>query len=280
MNTVSQISVDDLCELTQLRPFPDTASRLLSTSKNPSSTMVDFTKIIASDPVLTMQILKLANSSTYGLTAQIGSIQHAGVIIGLKALKNLAISMLVGGMFEAGDSKTSSARKELLDHALLTACVAKRISTALPGGCSDDAFLGGMLHDIGKLILADYRPDEFPTVMQQSAVEESVTVEAEFFGINHVAVGKACCEAWGLPGLMIDIVADHHNSLSDNDSMDLKAVAVSNVLSRSWDELDQEQFDQVLSGYLPSHAGALPVEQLKTSVQEEIETMADIRASR
>lgn len=280
MNIASQISVNDLCELTQLRPFPDTASRLLSTSKDPSSTMMDLTEIIASDPVLTMQILKLANSSTYGLTAQIGSIQHAGVIIGLKALKNLAISMLVGGMFEAGDSKTSAARKQLLDHALLTACIAKRISMAMPGGCSDEAFLGGMLHDIGKLILADHRPDDFPTVMQQSGPGQSATIEVETFGINHVTIGEACCESWGLPGTMIDLVADHHNTSSENQSSDLKAVMAGNALSRSWIKLSQEELDQVLGEFSAGLSGTLPIEQLKTSVQEEIQTMTEIRASR
>lgn len=242
--------------------------------------MMDLTDIISSDPVLTMQILKLANSCTYGLTAQIGSIQHAGVIIGLKALKNLAISMLVGGMFEDGDPQTSTARKDLLDHALLTACIAKRISVALPSGCSDEAFLGGMLHDIGKLILADYRPSDFPAVMQQSAPGQSVAAELESFGINHVTIGEACCEAWGLPGSMIDIVADHHHPSSQDQCCDLQAVIAGNVLSRSWNELVQEDLDKVLTECSTGLSGKLPVEQLKTSVQEEIEVMTEIRASR
>lgn len=280
MNTVTQIQVGELCELTQLRPFPDTASRLLVTSKDPSSTMMDLTDIISGDPVLSMQILKLANSCTYGLTAQIGSIQHAGVIIGLRALKNLAISMLVGGMFESGDSQTSAARQQLLDHSMLTACIAKRICAVLPGSCSDEAFLGGMLHDIGKLILADYRPSEFSAVMQQSCDGHSVEIESKSFGTNHVTVGEACCETWGLPGTMIDIVADHHHPTTHDQCGDLLAVTAGNVLSRSWKHLTQEELDQVLSRCSQGLSGALPVEQLKTSVQEEIDTMTEIRASR
>ncbi|MEP3479780.1 MAG: HDOD domain-containing protein [Fuerstiella sp.] len=280
MNAATQISVDDLCKLTQLRPFPDTASRLLTISKDPSSTMMDLTEVIASDPILTMQILKLANSSVYGMTAQISSIQHAGVIIGLKALKNLAISMLVGGMFDAGESKTANVRKQLLEHSLLTACIAKQMSSAMPSGFSDEAFLGGMLHDIGKLILVDHRPDDFLAVLQKSGPGQSVVVEAETFGINHVTIGEACCEAWGLPGSMIDIVADHHNAVNADQACDLKAVMVGNQLSRSWGELAQEEFDQVLSQFSVELSGTLELEQLKSSVDEEIQLMTEIRASR
>lgn len=280
MNTATQISVDDLCKLTQLRPFPDTASRLLTISKDPSSTMIDLTEVIASDPILTMQILKLANSSVYGMTAQIGSIQHAGVIIGLKALKNLAISMLVGGMFDAGQPETATIRQQLLDHSLLTACIAKQISCATPSGFSDEAFLGGMLHDIGKLILVDHRPDEFWAVLERSGPGQSVVVEAETFGLNHVTIGEACCEAWGLPGTMIDIVADHHNAVSEGNSSDLKAVMAGNLLSQSWTKLSQNELDQVLGQFFVELSGTLVLEQLKSNVDEEIQLMTEIRASR
>lgn len=280
MNTISKVSVDEIVEMTQLRPFPATASRLLSASKSPSTTMMEMTEIITHDPALSMQILKLANSSTYGMTAQISSIQHAGVIIGLSALKNLAISMLVGDMFEAGESKTDAARKALFDHSLLTACLSKHISRAIPSASSETAFLGGMLHDIGKLLLADYRPSEFAGAMSLSTRGESVVGELKTFGIDHVTVGESYCETWGLPGEMIDIVADHHRSGESMSSRELQAVVAANMLSGEWQDTDQEELDAALNtcpDYVP---GTLTVETLKESVQEELDVITEIRASR
>lgn len=242
--------------------------------------MIDLTEIIAHDPILSMQVLKVANSSTYGLTAQISSIQHAGVIIGLAALKNLAISMLVGEMFESGDPKTAEARQQLLDHTILMACISKHISRAMPSGNPDEAFLGGMLHDIGKLILADYRPDEFSEVIEQTVDGESEVMEVQVFGISHVTIGEACCESWGLPGSMIDIVADHHQVSPADASCDLQAVIAGNELSRSWDELTQEHLDSVLNCCPDFPSGALTLEDLKSKVQEEIDVMTEVRASR
>lgn len=280
MNTVSPPSVNDIVELTQLRPFPATASRLLSASKDPSSTMMDLTDIIAHDPALSMQILKLANSSTYGMTAQIASVQHAGVIIGLSALKNLAISMLVGDMFEDGDSETNTARQQLFDHSLLTACISKHICRSMRSTTPETAFLGGMLHDIGKLLLADFRPTEYCATMQLSTSGESVNGELKAFGIDHVTVGEAYCETWGLPGEMIDIVADHHQTEAAVHSVELQAVIAANELSRTWKNTDQQQLDCVMKACPDYSPETLTVTALQEAVQEELEVISEVRASR
>ncbi len=241
--------------------------------------MVQLTEIISRDPVLTMQLLKLANSSSYGMSAQISSVQHAGVIIGLSALKNMAISILVGDMFESGAPETNAARQDLFNHSLLTACMAKQIAGTLAGGNSEEAFLGGMLHDIGKLLLADHRPTEFSEVLQLSSSGKSVEQEVRVFGVDHVTLGEACCEAWGLPGSMIDIVAEHHAADSDYASDDLKAVVAANALSGHWDEFEQEQIDEVLGKYTGSPPGCIEVQALKEAVQQDLEVMMEVRAT-
>ena len=233
--------IDQLDELIVLRPFPAAASRLLAACRNENVTTSEISEIISHDPGLAIKLLQTVNSPIYGHSGQISSIQHATVVIGLRALKNLAISTAVGDVFGDGDVVTEETRKGLWSHSLACGSIARTLATVTGRALPDEAFLAGVVHDVGKLFFAEYRPDEYGRILRQHAAESTVEVEIEAFGIAHTSVGVACGRTWGLPDVISDVICFHHQPDESDYSGDLvQVVSTANQLTRIWDTIQTE----------------------------------------
>ena len=233
--TSDHLLTDVLDELIDVRPFPATASSVMAACDKPDVTAGDLSDIIAQDPALSMKLLQIANSPMYGFGGQIQSVQHAAVLIGLRALKNLAVSMAMGEVFGSGGPLTANARDQLWEHALACGSIARTIAAKTGLGVPDEAFLGGIVHDVGKLIFVDHRPEEFMSLQGADCSRKKLEAETEAFGITHTAVGRECGENWGLPDELSDIITFHHNPEdSDFGSELIDIVFAANKLTRLW----------------------------------------------
>lgn len=226
---------DVLDELIDVRPFPATASRVMAACDNDEVTAAELSEIIEQDPVLTMKLLQIANSPMYGFSGDVRSVQHASVLIGLRALKNMAVSLAMGDVFGNGGALTADARDQLWKHALACGSIAKTLSATTRMASPDEAFLGGIVHDVGKLIFVDHRPEQYASMLSSCCSKETVDAEVEAFGISHTAVGRSCGESWGLPEELSDVITFHHNPADSDFGGDLvDCVYAANRLSRIW----------------------------------------------
>ncbi len=235
-STSSQSIRDVLDELIDVRPFPVTASRIMTACDDADVTAGDLSQIIAQDPALSMKLLQIANSPLYGFGGEIRSVQHAAVLIGLRALKNLAVSMAMGDVFGSGGSLTADARDHLWTHALACGSIARTIAATTRLTAPDEAFLGGIVHDVGKLIFVDHHPEDYMTLLSNHCTKQTIVAEEETFGITHTDVGRSCGETWGLPDELSDVITFHHNPEdSDFGSELIDIVSAANQLTRVWD---------------------------------------------
>ncbi len=149
-----------LAERPEVRPFPAAVTQLLAACQDANTKAETFVKIIECDPALAVRLLRMANSPLYGVANGVRGIGHAVSILGMRQLKNLALSVAGKAMFSEG-SKAAEERQNLWNHSLGCAAVARVLAKSVPTVSPEVAFLAGMFHDVGKLFLYDVVADEY-----------------------------------------------------------------------------------------------------------------------
>ena len=163
-------SIDDLPTL------PTVASQIIGMASSPMTNAADVGRMIEQDQALTAKVLKLVNSAFYGFPGQIKSIQHAVVIMGFNKVKNVVVTASVFDMAKGRKSDRLDLSR-FWQHSLGTAVSAKVATKGLNSALQpDDAFVGGLVHDIGKLILDQFLADEYGPVLEAARERDRKSV--------------------------------------------------------------------------------------------------------
>jgi len=160
---------------------------------------------------MSMKVLQLVNSAFFGLPCPVSSPQQACALIGIDNIKALVLSVHVFSQFEARIEKEVAI---LWKHSLQTAGLAKAIARSEGSARNqvDDAFAAGLLHDVGRLVVASACPDEFQQVARQASEQGSLPVsEQAVLGCTHAQVGAYLLGLWGLPDPVVEAVGWHHD---------------------------------------------------------------------
>jgi HD-like signal output (HDOD) protein len=201
----TQILLDKIRELP---PLPLVARKLVETMQGDACTTDEVTQIMSCDQALAAQVLKLANSSFFGLSGQVGTVSRAVVLLGFSAVRSLAISLGV-----ANALRGIAHRRDVTpfwQHSI--ACAAGARLLALDAGRSDpeEAFVGGLLHDVGALILdLVSAPGTYDRVVQSA--DDILAAEEAAFGIHHAKAGQTLLRHWRLPEALCHGVRFHHH---------------------------------------------------------------------
>jgi len=165
--------------------------------------------IISSDQALSARVLRLANSAYYGYRARIGTIQHAMVVIGMNMLKQLSLSALVCATVGQGGKDRVQFWKHSFATAKASALIAKRAQIKEEDLC----FMAGLLHDVGKMIIDMYFPDESE--------------------LDHTEIGAWIAERWDLPPALVSAIAHHHSLAVEHFSQPIVAcVHAANICAK------------------------------------------------
>jgi HD-like signal output (HDOD) protein len=190
---------------------------------DPETSVSDVSKILSEDPAMSVKVLKLTNSAFYGLSREVESVQHAVMIIGLEAVKNLVLSASVLSMFKA-DKLNKEYHENFWRHSLASALAARLIANEHRDGRvfnPDPAFSSGLIHDIGKMIICCFMPVEHKQVQAYLDEHPSATeLEAEVaeIGFNHAQLGRQLAITWKLPEKLADTIGFHHSPDMENNS--------------------------------------------------------------
>jgi len=207
-------------EISHIATLPEITLKIIELVESPSSTAQDLHKVISNDPALCSRILKVVNSAFYGLPGQIGSINRAIVLLGLNAVKNIAIAASLAKLFRGGSLTPEFSAKDLWSHSIATAAGCKMIADAMKLGLGDEAFLAGLIHDIG--IIVEIQFDRHKLIETIGKVgpdsngvpaNEMLEAEAEIFGANHQEFGQGLCEKWKFPRTFALVTGYHHRPL-------------------------------------------------------------------
>jgi putative nucleotidyltransferase with HDIG domain len=173
----------------------------------------DVGRLVAKDPGMTAYILKLVNSAFFGLPQQISNAVEATTYLGLDTIKTLVLSIHAFSQFENARAGSLSI-PALWEHSLRAAATAKAVARELKAGpkIADEAYVAGMLHDVGKLVLAANFADQYQDVSFRMRTEalDAATAETRVFGSDHGDVGGYLLGLWGLPVPVVEAIALHH----------------------------------------------------------------------
>jgi HD-like signal output (HDOD) protein len=239
----------DLDELVNLRPMPNVALRLLAACREAQPNIKEIVELIECDPVIAVRVLAIANSALYGYSRQIGTLSQAVVVLGFKNLSLLAVMLSTGEVYKQGEVARKP-RRELYEHSLACATVARLLSPMDATIDSGAAFLAGMLHDVGKLILIDLAPNSYAELKAEMQATSSVLVEDQHFGMDHTAIGRFYGEHWGLPYNINQAIAEHHLPMDQIDQSLSTITRMANLLTKKWG-LGQEGEAESETDYVP-----------------------------
>jgi len=197
-----------------LPSLPTLYAELVEALKSEDSSVQQIGDIISKDPGLTTKILKMVNSSFFGLLQRVSNPAKAVSLLGLDLVQTI---VLASGTFEKFNKlKLKGVSIERMwDHAMATALLAKTIAqeACLDRADVDTAFMAGLLHDIGKLLIAANMPDEYRSVTDHMSANgcSMASSENQMIGTTHAAIGAYLLGLWGLPDPIIEAVALHHD---------------------------------------------------------------------
>ncbi len=211
--TMKQQSVFDRIEtLRSLPSLPHILLELLDACERDDTTFKDLSEIIEKDPSLSAKVMSLINSAYYHLPYKATSLYQALTLLGFDAVKNISISSSIYQVFDGikGDSVFNVGL--FWWHSFVCANASKLIAKKISYSSPEEAFLAGLLHDIGRLILWTNFPKEYSSVLQSDKENEWSGNERTRFGVDHSDVGARMIKCWNLKSFMADAVLYHHES--------------------------------------------------------------------
>lgn len=213
-------------EISHIATLPEVTVKIIELVENPSSSAQELHEVISQDPALCSRILKVVNSSFYGLPGQIGSINRAIVLLGLNAVKNIAIAASLAKLYRGGELCPSFAARDVWQHSGAVAVATKMLTDTLKIGMPDEAFLAGLMHDIGVMVELQFDRAKLIEVIEQLGVDRNgvpgnnmLEVEDQVFGANHQDFGAGLCAKWKFPASFGMVARFHHapmNAPSDS----------------------------------------------------------------
>src|SRR6187397_2189159 len=144
--------LDAVKKVSSIATLPEVTAKIISTVEDPKSTASQLHKIVSHDPALVTRIMKVVNSAFYGLPGQIGSIERAIVLLGLNAVKNIAVAASLGELFRGTKLCEGFTAKDLWTHCISVAATSRHLAREMKLPFADEAFLAGMIHDVGILV--------------------------------------------------------------------------------------------------------------------------------
>jgi len=192
-----------------------TVSKILEVTKNPQTTAKDLNKVISLDPVLVGKVLKLINSAYYGLQNKVTSLVTAIIMLGMNTIKNLALSTAVLGNMKRKSSFKSLNVDGFWRHSIAVGVLSKLIAEKIgvPATRREEYFIGGLLHDIGKIPLNELFEEGYMKVIRTADLKKAMLLdmEREIIGITHTEVGKMIAVKWNLTEETLECLLRHHD---------------------------------------------------------------------
>lgn len=197
----------------EIGSLPEITTRIVSVVEDPKSTARDMHDIVKNDPALATKILKVVNSAFYGLPSQIASLDRAIVMLGLSAVKNIALAASLSRLFKGGEVSETFTAKDLWQHSIAVGVCARQISKAISSQ-SEEAFVAGLVHDMGLLVEFQLFPDKLRSVVDrcEQTQEDFCAVERDAIGADHQAFGAALAARWKFPPALRSAIAYHHDT--------------------------------------------------------------------
>ena len=200
-------------EISHIATLPEVTLKIIQLVEDPESTAQDLNNVITNDPALGARILKVVNSAFYGLPGQIGSINRAIVLLGLNAVKNIAIAASLAKLFRGGQICATFNARDLWINSIGVATGTRLLAKKANIGLPDEAFLAGLIHDLGIMVEMQANRAKFVETIELLDANPDMTMreaELQTLGATHEQFGHALCKAWKFPLSFSYVTGFHH----------------------------------------------------------------------
>ena len=202
-----------VAQLYSVPSLPSLYFRIMDALTSPNAGVDTIGAIVAKDPAMTAKILQLVNSAFFGIARKVSNASEAVQYLGVGRVRSLVLSLHVFTCFDKMRIKNFSIER-VWGHSMATGMLAQRIAKAERAGREDqdEAYVAGMLHDIGKVMLASSFVDRYADAVALASDRKipMIDAEREVFGVTHAEVGAYLLGLWGLPIAIVESVALHH----------------------------------------------------------------------
>ncbi len=200
--------------------LPIVIEKITRLLQNPSTSAEEIGKAITTDQALASKVLKLVNSAFYGFPGKISTVTHAVVILGFATVKNV---VLTASIFDSFSKRVSLSRDFDLQkfwlHSVACGAASQCIARHIGFNAKEECFIAGLIHDLGKIIMCNYLPDEFEMVLADRIRKDCLFFESEndVLHITHQELGGIIAERWNLPSALQNAVKNHHYQSPDKE---------------------------------------------------------------
>ena len=200
-----------MTRVTEISSLPEVTTRIVELVEDPKSTAQDMHNVVKHDPALATKVLKVVNSSFYGLPSQISSLDRAIVMLGLSAVKNIALAASLSRLFRPGAISEHFTARDLWTHCVSVGVCARTLAEA-GFGRVEEVFVAGLVHDMGLLIEFQLFPQKLKEVVEKcdSKMHNFCTMEREIIGADHQMFGAALSTKWKFPPALRAAICRHH----------------------------------------------------------------------
>lgn len=201
-----------LGHLKQLPSLPAAVADLLASFDNEDIDIAVVSKLIARDQGLTARVLRIANSSFYGLQHKVGSINEAVVVLGFRAIRSMVLAVGINGVFRV-DHCAGFDPQAYLRHSVAVGLAARALAQ-LTGHNPELSFTAGILHDLGELALASNFTPQYAETLAYRRKHDCflIIAERDILGMDHTEVGGLLADTWRFPNELRQALAEHHSS--------------------------------------------------------------------
>lgn len=192
-----------------LPTMPTIASVVMDKISDPNTTAKQLHQIIAKDQALAARVLRIANSPLYGCARTITRLTDAIMIMGFNSIKSLVMTSALHDFFK----KFGLAEKLMWEHSIVAAAVSKQVARMVKFPRVEEAFLAGLMHDLGKVILNLKLPDKMFDILQEVYNNRGITfqeLEQKAFGFDHAQVGQLVAKKWNFAEEIEEAIGNHH----------------------------------------------------------------------
>ncbi len=206
-------SKDIVAKVTEVGSLPQTLAAVLKVINNPDSAADQIAEVISRDVSLTTRVLRMVNSAQFGRKRKVTKVSEAVIIMGINSIKVLTLSSSVFGMVTDKDLFKRCNIKRIWRHLIETASSARSIAVEIKYKEPEEAFVAGILHDLGIILMLLYYREGYLEVMEKMTVDKEGIEAAErnIFGLTHSEVGAAMTGGWKLPSNLTYVVQNHHS---------------------------------------------------------------------
>ncbi len=202
-----------LAKISDIGSLPEITTRVMELVEDPQATAHDMHALIQRDPALATKLMRVVNSAFYGLPAQVASLERAVLMLGLTAVKNLALGASLAHMFKADTLSSQFTVRDLWRHSVAVAVCARALAALGRAAPPDEAFLAGLVHDVGLLVEQQLFPDKLRGVIDEcsNGAADLCELERRELGADHETFGGALALKWKFPPALRHAIAYHHD---------------------------------------------------------------------